>query len=44
MNDLKQFEKQIKGLREAYQRIFNSDDGKIIISDLEKRIDLFNIT
>jgi len=44
MNDLKQFEKQIKGVREAYQRIFNSDDGKIIISDLEKRCHFWSTT
>ena len=37
MDQLKQLEKQLKGLREAYKQVFNSDEGKLIISDLEKR-------
>ena len=32
MDQLKQLEKQIKALREAYKQIFNSDEGKLIIS------------
>jgi hypothetical protein len=37
MDQLKQLERQLKQLREAYKQIFNSDEGKLIISDLEKR-------
>ena len=37
MSDLKQFEKQIKETREAYKQIFESDEGKKVLSDLEKR-------
>ena len=37
MDQLKQLERQLKGLREAYKQVFNSDEGKLIISDLEKR-------
>ena len=37
MSDLKQFEKQIKEIREAYKMIFESDEGKKVLSDLEKR-------
>ena len=37
MDQLKQLERQLKELREAYKHIFNSDEGKLIISDLEKR-------
>ena len=35
MSDLKQFEKQIKEIREAYKMIFESDEGKKVLSDLE---------
>ena len=44
MDSIKQFEKQIKGLREAYKQIFNSDDGKVVISDLEKRCHFMSTT
>jgi hypothetical protein len=33
----KQLEKLIKKLRENYQYIFNTDEGKEVLSDLEKR-------
>ena len=38
MEQIKQLEKQIKALREAYKQIFNSDEGKLIMSDLEKDV------
>ena len=44
MSDLKQFEKQIKELREAYKKIFESDDGKVVIKDLEKRCHFMSTT
>ena len=44
MDSIKQLEKQIKGLREAYKQIFNSDDGKIVLSDLEKRCHFWSTT
>ena len=44
MSDLKQFEKQIKEIREAYKMIFDSDEGKLIISDLEKRCHFMSTT
>ena len=37
MDQIKQLERQLKALREAYKQVFNSDEGKLIISDLEKR-------
>lgn len=33
----KQLEKLVKKLRENYQYIFNTDEGKEVLSDLEKR-------
>ena len=44
MSDLKQFEKQIKEIREAYKLIFDSDEGKIVLSDLEKRCHFWSTT
>ena len=44
MDSIKQFEKQVKELKDAYKRIFNSDEGKIIISDLEKRCHFWSTT
>jgi hypothetical protein len=44
MDSIKQFEKQVKELKDAYKRIFNSDEGKIIISDLEKRCHFLSTT
>ena len=44
MDELKQLQKQIKGLKEAYKRIFESDDGKIVVKDLEKRCHFMSTT
>ncbi|QPZ53556.1 hypothetical protein HTVC035P_gp59 [Pelagibacter phage HTVC035P] len=44
MDQLKQLERQLKTLREAYKQIFNSDEGKLIISDLEKRCHFMSTT
>lgn len=44
MSDLKQFEKQIKEIREAYKMIFDSDEGKTVLSDLEKRCHFWSTT
>ena len=44
MDELKQLQKQIKGLKEAYKRIFESDDGNIVIKDLEKRCHFMSTT
>ena len=44
MSDLKQFEKQIKEIREAYKMIFESDEGKKVLSDLEKRCHFWSTT
>jgi len=44
MDSLKQFEKQVKQLREAYKQIFNSDEGKLVLSDLEKRCHFWSTT
>ena len=37
MDEIKQLEKQLYKLKEAYKQIFNSDEGKEVLSDLEKR-------
>ena len=37
MTQDKQLEKFIAGLKKNYQYIFNTDEGKEILSDLEKR-------
>ena len=44
MDSVKQLEKQIKELKDAYKRIFNSDEGKLILSDLEKRCHFWSTT
>ena len=44
MDQLKQLERQLKGLREAYKQVFNSDEGKLTISDLEKRCHFMSTT
>ena len=44
MDSLKQFEKQVQQLREAYKQIFNSDEGKLVLSDLEKRCHFWSTT
>ena len=44
MEQIKQLEKQIKALREAYKQIFNSDEGKLVMSDLEKRCHFMSTT
>ena len=37
MKQDKQLEKFIAGLKKNYQYIFNTDEGKEVLSDLEKR-------
>jgi|TARA_R100000908_G_scaffold56540_1_gene32035 hypothetical protein len=37
MESNKQLENLVKKLRENYQYIFNTDEGKEVLSDLEKR-------
>ena len=37
MTQNKQLEKFIAGLKKNYQYIFNTDEGKEVLSDLEKR-------
>ena len=37
MDEIKRLEKQLYKLKEAYKQIFNSDEGKEVLSDLEKR-------
>ena len=37
MSDTKQLEKHIEGLKTNYKTIFNTDEGKQVLSDLEKR-------
>jgi len=44
MSDLKQFQKQLTEIKEAYKMIFDSDDGKIVLSDLEKRCHFWSTT
>ena len=44
MDSIKQFEKQIKKIQEAYKQIFNSDDGKVVLSDLQKRCHFWSTT
>ena len=38
MKQDKQLEKFIAGLKKNYQYIFNTDEGKEVLSDLEKRV------
>ena len=37
MSDTKQLEKHIEGLKTNYKTIFNTDEGKQVLADLEKR-------
>ena len=37
MDEIKRLEKQLYKLKDAYKQIFNSDEGKEVLSDLEKR-------
>ena len=38
------FEKQIAALRISYKQVFETDDGKKVLSDLEKRCHFFTTT
>lgn len=38
MDEIKRLEKQLYKLKEAYKQIFNSDEGKEVLSDLEKDV------
>ena len=40
----RELEKKLHQLKEAYTTIFNSDEGKIILSDLEKRCHFWSTT
>jgi D-mannonate dehydratase len=39
-----QFEQYVHGLRTNYKATFNSDDGKQVLSDLEKRCHFYHTT
>lgn len=38
------FEKQIAALRISYKQVFETDDGKKVLSDLEKRCHFYHTT
>jgi hypothetical protein len=38
------FEKQIAALRISYKQVFETDDGKKVLSDLEKRYHFYHTT
>ena len=40
----KNFEKYVQDLKKNYQYIFNTDEGKSVMSDLEKRCHFFTTT
>ena len=40
----KNFEKYVRDLKKNYQYIFNTDEGKAVMSDLEKRCHFFTTT
>ena len=40
----KNFEKYVQDLKKNYQYIFNTDEGKAVMSDLEKRCHFFTTT
>ena len=42
--ETKQLEKFLKGLQTNYKTIFNTDEGKIVLSDLEKRCHFWSTT
>ena len=44
MEPNKQLEKLIEGLKKNYEYIFNTDEGKAVMSDLEKRCHFFTTT
>ena len=44
MKQDKQLEKFIAGLKKNYQYIFNTDEGKEVLSDLEKRCHFLSTT
>jgi len=44
MKPNKQLEQLIKKLRDNYQYIFNTDEGKEVLSDLEKRCHFMSTT
>jgi len=44
MQDEKAVHEYIKKLRDNYQYIFESDDGKEVLSDLEKRCHFYSTT
>ena len=43
MDHNKEIEKKVKQLREDYKTVFGSDDGKMVMDDLEKRC-FYNVT
>ena len=44
MSETKQLEKLIEGLKVNYKTIFNTDEGKRVLSDLEKRCHFHSTT
>ena len=44
MEETKQLEKLIEGLKVNYKTIFNTDEGKRVLADLEKRCHFMNTT
>ena len=40
----KNFEKYVQDLKKNYQYIFNTDEGKSVMSDLEKRCHFYHTT
>ena len=42
--ETKQLEKFLKGLQTNYKTIFNTDEGKQVMSDLEKRCHFYHTT
>ena len=42
--DTKQLEKYLQELQTDYKTVFNSDEGKIVLSDLEKRCHFMTTT
>ena len=44
MEENKQLEQLIKGLKKNYQYIFNTDEGKEVLADLEKRCHFLTTT
>ena len=44
MSETKQLEKLIEGLKVNYKTIFNTDEGKRVLADLEKRCHYYSTT